>query len=328
MNRKFSFVFALLMLASAVSCGSSADTEKDDTSGNTEESTTGEETEKTVTDDLGDIRFDGEEFNIYLAYPIETMDIEEETGDNVDDAIYERNRAVEERLGIKLSFTKGGFGTDGGSQSSATQQIRSYIMSGDTSNDLFIHVQHGGMPGLIAEGCFVDWNTLPNVDFSKPYWYSNCLRDINYGDKVYAMTGMYNLEILRASHILAFNKRLVGEAGYDYPYQLVLDGKWTYDRFVEMVASATLDLNGDTVIDPNVDQFGYWGWVWESVPSLYMALGGDVITKDKDNMPVISIETERNIAIVDKMNELFAMDGAAYETATYGTFDTAFKNVL
>lgn len=140
------------------------------------------------------------------------------------------------------------------------------------------------------------------------------------------MTGMYNLEILRASHILAFNKRLVNEAGYDYPYQLVLDGKWTYDRFVEMVASATRDLNGDTIIDPNVDQFGYWGWVWESVPSLYMALGGDVITKDKDNMPVISIETERNIAIVEKMNELFAMDGAAYETVTYGTFDAAFKN--
>ena len=94
MNRKISFVLALLMLVSAVSCGSSAGTEKDDTSGNTEESTTVEETEKTVTDDLGDIRFDGEEFNIYLAYPVKTMFVEEETGDNVDDAIWERNRAV------------------------------------------------------------------------------------------------------------------------------------------------------------------------------------------------------------------------------------------
>ncbi|MEI3319161.1 MAG: hypothetical protein V8R90_01265 [Eubacterium sp.] len=49
MNRKISFVLALLMLVSAVSCGFSAGTEKDDTSGNTEESTTVEETEKTVT---------------------------------------------------------------------------------------------------------------------------------------------------------------------------------------------------------------------------------------------------------------------------------------
>ena len=166
MNRKISFVLALLMLVSAVSCGSSAGTEKDDTSGNTEESTTVEETEKTVTDDLGDIRFDGEEFNIYLAYPVKTMFVEEETGDNVDDAIWERNRAVEERLGISLKFTEGGFATDGGSQGTATQQIRSFVMSGDTSNDLFIHVQHSGLTGLISEGCFIDWNTLPNVDFS------------------------------------------------------------------------------------------------------------------------------------------------------------------
>ena len=63
MNRKISFVLALLMLVSAVSCGSSAGTEKDDTSGNTEESTTVEETEKTVTDDLGDIRFERKKLN-------------------------------------------------------------------------------------------------------------------------------------------------------------------------------------------------------------------------------------------------------------------------
>lgn len=71
-------------------------------------------------------------------------------------------------------------------------------MAGDESNDVYIHVQHSGMPALISEGCFIDWNTLPNIDFSKPYWYSNCIRDINYGTKVFAMTGMYNLEILRS----------------------------------------------------------------------------------------------------------------------------------
>lgn len=327
MKRKISFILALMMLVSAVSCGSSGGAENTETSGMVQESTTEADTEEeTVTDDLGDIRFDGEEFNIYLALPINSMFVEEETGDNVDDAIYKRNRTVEERLGIKLKFTKGGFGSDGESQAAATQQIRSFVMSGDTSNDLFIHVQHTGMPGLIADGCFIDWNTLPNVDFSKPYWYTNCIRDINYGDKIYAMTGMYNLEILKGSNILAFNKRLVDEAGFDYPYQLVLDGKWTYDRFVEMIAGGTRDLDGDTVIDPNTDMFGYWGWVYEMAPALYMGLGGDVITKDKDNMPVISIETERNVGIVDKMNELFAMEGAAYESSQWGVFDTAFKN--
>ena len=113
MNRKISFILALLMLVSAVSCGSDADTENTETSGSGQETTAEADTEeKKVTDDLGDIRFDGEEFNIYLAYPVKTMFVEEETGDNVDDAIWERNRAVEERLGISLKFTEGGFATE------------------------------------------------------------------------------------------------------------------------------------------------------------------------------------------------------------------------
>ena len=179
-------------------------------------------------------------------------------------------------------------------------------MSGDTSNDVFLHVQHGGMPGLITEGCFIDWNDLPNVDFDKPYWYANCIRDINYGNKIYAMTGMYNLNILTQSNVLLFNKRICDELQMDYPYQMVLDGTWTVDKFIEMIKNGTRDLNGDTIIDPEVDQFGYWGWVWEQVPALFMGLGGDVLIKDKDNMPVINIETEQNVNIVDTMNEIFA----------------------
>ena len=57
-----------------------------------------------------------------------------------------------------------------------------------------------------------------------------------------------------------------------------------------------------------------------------MGLGGDVLIKDKDNMPVINIETEQNVNIVDTMNEIFALEGAAYEQTTYGVFDSAFKS--
>lgn len=201
-------------------------------------------------------------------------------------------------------------------------------MAGDESNDVYIHVQHSGMPALISEGCFIDWNTLPNIDFSKPYWYSNCIRDINYGTKVFAMTGMYNLEILRFSNILTFNKRIFDDLQLAYPYQDVLDGTWTVDKFINDIKEGARDLDGDGTITAGTDQFGYWGWVWEQVSALFMGLGGDLVTKDKDNMPVLTVDTEKNIAIVDKMNEIFAMDGAAYERTTYGTFDKAFKSGL
>ena len=326
-NKKISlFLAVLLALSATVSCGDSG---KPEVTTNGDSSSKEEETtDNTVTDDLGDIRFDGEEFTFYLAFPVRTMDVEEETGDIVEDAIYERNRAVEERLGIHLNFVKSGLGSGGGDQSTGTQQIRNFIMAGDESNDVYIHVQHSGMPALISEGCFIDWNTLPNIDFSKPYWYSNCIRDINYGTKVFAMTGMYNLEILRFSNILTFNKRIFDELQLAYPYQDVLDGTWTVDKFMDDIKKGTRDLDGDDAITAGTDQFGYWGWVWEQVPALFMGLGGDLVTKDKDNMPVLAVDTEKNIAIVDKMNEIFAMDGAAYERTTYGTFDKAFKSGL
>lgn len=322
MKRKITLTLALTLLL-LTAC----QTQDDDSNVTTTAGTSApEETEEIITDDLGDIRFDGEEFTMYLAYPLSNFVMEEETGDTVDDAVFERNRLVEERLGITLTYVESGYDTTGGGQSQGVESIRSFVMSGDTSNDVFLHVQHGGMPGLITEGCFIDWNDLPNVDFDKPYWYSNCIRDINYGNKIYAMTGMYNLNILTQSNVLLFNKRICDELQMEYPYQMVLDGTWTVDKFIEMIKNGTRDLNGDTIIDPEVDQFGYWGWVWEQVPALFMGLGGDVLIKDKDNMPVINIETEQNVNIVDTMNEIFALEGAAYEQTTYGVFDSAFNS--
>ena len=321
MKRKISLSLALLMLLLA-GCGTQDEGIETTSAAVTEP----EETEDVVTDDLGDIRFDGEEFTIYLAHPLGNFVMEEETGDTVDDAVFDRNRLVEERLGITLTYVESGYDSTGEGQGLGTQSIRSFIMSGDTSNDVFLHVQHSGMPALITEGCFIDWNELPNVNFDKPYWYSNCIRDINYGNKIYTMTGMYNLNILTQSNVLMFNKKICDESQMEYPYQMVLDGTWTVDRFIEMIKTGTRDLNGDTIIDPEVDQFGYWGWLWEQVPALFMGLGGDVLTKDKDNMPVVNIETEQNVNIVEVMNEIFAMDGVAHESVNYGAFDTAFKS--
>ena len=64
------------------------------------------ETEEIITDDLGDIRFDGEEFTMYLAYPLGNFVMEEETGDTVDDAVFERNRLVESGSASRLHMSR------------------------------------------------------------------------------------------------------------------------------------------------------------------------------------------------------------------------------
>lgn len=325
-SRIISFLMVALLASQAlVGCG-------DDTAGDPEGGggTTApvekDPFEGWLLDDLPkDLRFDGQSFKIFLAHPVPNYVMEEETGDVVDDAVYARNRAVEDRFGIDLIIDKCAYGSSGTDQSQATAQVSSNILAGDTTNDIYIHVQHTGMPGLIAQGMFRNWKEFPYFDFNKDYWYKKCLDDINYYDKVMAMTGAYNLSSLTIANCLIFNKRICDEVQLEYPYQMVKDGKWLVDKWNEYIKVGTKDLDGDGKIDPNVDQAAYWGWGYESIPAFFMGLGGDTVIKKADGSPELNINNERTFNMVEKMQTVFANEGSTWEYDTYGIFNDAFS---
>ncbi|MBQ8510454.1 MAG: extracellular solute-binding protein [Clostridia bacterium] len=325
---KRSRLMALLLVAlmasqTLVSCGS---TDNPLTGGDTTvtDTTVPEETGYEVYHDLEGLNYNGEEFTIWIGNTDSTLVMEEETGDILDDTVYARNRSVEEQLNIKLNMIEAAYGSTGAAQNEIATAVRGFIMSGDDSYDVYQGVQHTGYPAMINEGMFHDWNTVPNVDLTKPYWYQGAIKDINYGSKIYMLTGSYSLGVMSSANCLFFNKRLLEEAQIEYPYQMVLDGTWTFDKWVQMVADTTRDLNGDTVIDPKVDQYGYWGWGYEQVFGLFLGMGGDIVTKDNDNLPLLDVVNERNIEIIDKMNALFQMDGAAMEWTDSSIFRNTF----
>lgn len=110
-------VLAMLLAGSSfASCNKNGDTDTkggdinnpDDT--NTVDDKTGEdgnkETDSSTFDLPDDVRFDGETFSLYIAHSSRKGDYirEEETGDLINDAIYARNEATKDRLGIDLNF--------------------------------------------------------------------------------------------------------------------------------------------------------------------------------------------------------------------------------
>ena len=114
-----------------------------------------------------EVKFDGETFSILTGSVGGFMYAEEETSDIVNDTIYNDNLNVEERFGITLNIVKGGYDATGGGQGQATAQFRSLIEANDTTYHAFMHVQHTGMPQMILEKYFVDWNTLPYVNLEE-----------------------------------------------------------------------------------------------------------------------------------------------------------------
>ena len=304
-SRHITLLLLAAMLASNLAaCGGDASTGNNiDTGAATGETDAAETTDDGLLhDDLGNIRFDGEEFNMWLSYDeLVGYDVEETTGDVFDDAVYARNMAVEERLGVKLVYTYSGHPFSGTGYALGCQDIRSHVMSGDTTYDVYQQVQNGDVGGLIDDGIFVDWYDVPNIDLTKDYWYKNAIENINYGDRLYRVVGYYENAILAATNCLFFNKRIFDENQVEYPYAEALAGTWTIDKLMKIAAQTTADLNGDTTLDRTVDQFGYIGRNYNTAPALFIALGGDCITADENNMPKDVVMTERNSDIIDRL---------------------------
>ena len=89
---------SVMLLPSLAACGETTDPA--DTTGSSQ-TTSAEEGENTIPDDElpDDLKYNGEKITFIS---VNAMDYDELTGDAVEDAIYERNKAVEERLGVEI----------------------------------------------------------------------------------------------------------------------------------------------------------------------------------------------------------------------------------
>ncbi len=255
--------------------------------------------------------FEGETFNVLIGSVGTVMYAEEENSDLINDTVYRTNKLVEEHFGITLNIEKTGAAATGAGQDEATARFRSLIESGDETYHAFIHVQHSGMPQMTLEKFFVDWNTIPYINLDDPWWYANITNDLCFGDKVYVMTGDY-INYVDSICCLVFNKDIFDDLGLEYPYQDVIDGTWTFDKFTDLIQKGARDLDGDGIMNVENDQYGLVGWGYELAPALLVSSGYSPLDRDADNMPVLNQNTAEAHDIYQKIVDIFSDGQSAY----------------
>ena len=277
--------------------------------------------EEVVTDDLPERDFEGFAYNIYTRSNTThyQMLAEEMTGEVLNDSIYERNLAVADRFNVVFSETE--YSDEG---LAATN-----VQSGDQTFSL-MNVRCTAADNMAQKGYCFNISELQYIDLSKPYWDDDLTKMIGIGDKEYTAIGFSNLTAIDFMTVLLFNKNLHDQYQLDSIYELVREGKWTFDRFGEMSAAAILDLDGDGVMNQN-DQWGQLGVAKYHQTSLFPAAGAMYITKDANNVPVYSLPSDE--FFVDVMNKIFAVcnDNNAWYVTTdesnEGTqYHTMFRN--
>jgi len=291
-------VLALLVLVPVMTACKDGKETADTTAFETVETTAAE----TSRDDLPDKDFGGAAFNILgrdqWAYEFDT----DETGDVVDDAVYKRNVAVEERFGVKLSYTQlSGLWED---RDKFLGSLSASIMANDQAYDMVAGYQ-AYMVTPALEGLLLNILNIDHIDPEAKWWSQKCVESTAVNNKLYLIPGDIAISLWESIFVMYFNKSLASQYGLEDMYALVESGNWTHDKLAELSGKVSGDINGDSVYDEN-DLYGFasssdnHARVWFSPYELH------ITTRNSDGFMEMSYNTERTQNALEKLVQLYS----------------------
>ncbi len=267
-------------------------------------------------DDLpADLRFDGKTFTIatysggnlaednqgWACY----FDADEpEAGNMLEEAAYNRNVEVEQRLDVKIACE---YLWDWHGKSEGLLYIfNSAGLSGKELYQAAFMESYLSYEALINDEILYDVAALKYMDLSKSY-YNQSANDVYFlRDNLYFFVSDITYGCQSAVMWLVNNEMLV-DLGYDanYLYDKVNDGTWTFDVATRMIENLYSDINTDGV--PNIgDTFGFASTPY-GLCYLYPAAGlkGTVLGEEGFEF---DYGTDYAVEVMDKIVELVKSD--------------------
>ena len=311
MKKTLALLLTLLMLApSVISCGNSAEETTADTAATQE---TAAETEPELTDDIPEMDYEGYSFTV-LSSTTKTQHaitaINEQTGDILNDAMYERTQFVAEKYNII-------FNDDHlpGDAWASIDAFTNSILAADQAYDLAMLLERRAF-ALTHEGYFTDLSSLEYINLDKPWWFQDVNETINFSDATYLSYGSANIGLYDMTHVLCFNKNMITDLHLEVPYDLVLEGTWTLDKLQEMGNTAKQDVDGDGTWGTD-DIYGMVG-ATNALPVNFLASAKQrTIEKTNDNNIEIRLLTNPMIEeIFTRVSDMCWENGFWYTKST------------
>ncbi len=223
-------------------------------------------------------------------------------------AVLDRNTAVEEHLGVKLSFIANTDQTVG-------SKLLSDITSGNQEYDIIADGTYRAI-GSVIEGLYRDLNRTDYVDTSKDYWAQG------YGDMVtftsqnkqYLVTGDAAISLPRFTYLTIYNKQLWDQYQTTSLYEVVKKGEWTLDYQYTMITDTAQGQDND----PNMSEGDFFGFVTGDTISIDpYVVAADIHLLEKDDARLLYFNTgaESDLSLLcDKVQRLYnSLDAYVYK---------------
>ena len=211
-------------------------------------------------------------------------------GDNLDNAVKERNNKVEEIYHVTLEVDK---------NNSINDAIRNDIEASTGDYDAIMPTL-SVLAALASEDKLVDLAEIENFDIYAPWYDKNATDAFSIANHIYFTTGDITILNKVCSPSVLFNKDMITNYNLDSPYDLVREHKWTFDKMIDMAKQVASD-QGD--FEKNI-----YGMV-TSYADPFNFLGGSgekIVEKDEDDLPYLSIGNARSVSIAQHILDTYA----------------------
>ena len=314
-KRILSAILAGLLLAgSLTACATGDDTPTDETK-QPVQTTAAVEEETELSDNLPkDLNF-GEEEIIFISrdrdgwYDREIW-VQDVSGEPINDAVYERNKTVEQRLNVKI--------TDIPDKDEPCSEVEIAVNAGTHEYDVMAAACFVTL-GQTPRGIYANLRDTAYIDFDKPWWSEGLNDATHYKGTQYVLTGSMLLSIYRFAYATVFNQKLFDDASQPYLYEYVDDGTWTLDKQISLVPIFHRD-NGNGIQDQEGDIYGYISTQHISVDPYWASCEVDILSRDEDGDFAIVFDSGKLHGVAEKVLELYyGTDNSAYILSTYGS---------
>lgn len=307
------FLAVLMLLSSLVACGTPVE-EPSVTEGNTIGAVVTEtEAVTELTDDLPDDLDYGEDEIIILSRYREgwtsgEIAVEELRSEPVNDAVFERNKAVEERLNVKITSIE----EPGDSAYIVTDKAATAVNSNSHEYDILAAACYVAVNQSL-NGTFADMRKSLYIDFDKPWWSQGYNEVVEYQGAQFCGLSSALLSQYRFAFVTLFNKDLFTDVGQPFLYEEVENGTWTLDKQISLIPLFHKD-NGNGVQDEKDDVFGLVSCDYVSTDPYWSSCMVDIIKKNGDGDYEFVFDSGKLHDVGEKVLRLF------YETDN-GTYD-------
>lgn len=262
------------------------------------------ELRQAIPDDLPEQTFEGKDFRILTSEQKNFQFISDElNGDACNDAVYNRNLRIEERFDTKITTIL---------TASPQSEIGTLVTSGDDACEIVEHHQYvASVP--IAAGAYLNWNDMPYINQEQPWWNKLSNDGATINGKLFCIMGDLSITALTYTFAEFFNQDLMSNYGYSPEdlYNIVFEGNWTLDKFIEITGNIYEDANGDGQKSVG-DTFGYAFWVYHGTDTWVDAIGEHLTSYDPEtNEITVQLGTEKVFNALEKIiNHLVSSNGA------------------